>query len=368
MEELLKSIGTMQYVIIYGAGVMAKALYTCMCSPPFCLKLDYFMVTDVSSNPDQINGIPVVGVREWKGCRKKAAVLVAIMDQNYNEIQEVLIQEHYIHIVPVTFESGLWEAVRADYVTWLFQCKGRNFLKLENERVEIAGKQVSAVHIYQVKSHYDQQVLTSNGYQWEIPIQAGAALTGLRIAAVRDDKGDNISEKNASYCELTALYWIWKNDKSKYLGLCHYRRHFNLSAEVLAGLEDSDIDVVLTVPILNFPDVKTRYCSDHIQADWDIMMKAIKLLHPEYSMTAEIVQQGVFYYGYNMLIARKEILGSYCAWLFPILAYCEEKCEKKYDRYQSRYIGFLAERLLTIYFCHHQNHYKIVHAKKIFLK
>lgn len=97
------------------------------------------------------------------------------------------------------------------------------------------------------------------------------------------------------------------------------------------------------------------------------MLEAIGKLTPDYVEAADMVQNGRFYSGYNMLVARKRILDRYCEWLFPILAYCEQNCQKKEDRYQNRYIGFLAERLLSIYFTYHKKDYKIVYGRKHFV-
>ena len=57
-----------------------------------------------------------------------------------------------------------------------------------------------------------------------LPIRVGAALASNDLGLQRDDEGDNISKKNPQYCELTAQYWLWKNAKADYYGLCHYRR------------------------------------------------------------------------------------------------------------------------------------------------
>ena len=58
------------------------------------------------------------------------------------------------------------------------------------------------------------------------PVQVGS-YGKENIGFARDDEGDNISQKNPYFCELTGLYWIWKNVDADYYGLVHYRRYFS---------------------------------------------------------------------------------------------------------------------------------------------
>ncbi|MSL72264.1 DUF4422 domain-containing protein, partial [Escherichia coli] len=47
--------------------------------------------------------------------------------------------------------------------------------------------------------------------------------------AFHDDEGENISNLNPRYCELTTQYWAWKNEDADYYGFCHYRRYFDFT-------------------------------------------------------------------------------------------------------------------------------------------
>lgn len=59
-----------------------------------------------------------------------------------------------------------------------------------------------------------------------IPIQVGAEGKEKIEGYIQDNTGENISSKNPYFCELTGLYWAWKNLDADYVGLVHYRRYF----------------------------------------------------------------------------------------------------------------------------------------------
>jgi hypothetical protein len=53
----------------------------------------------------------------------------------------------------------------------------------------------------------------------------------------QDTIGDNISNRNAKYSELTGLYWLWKNDDSDFQGIVHYRRHSGSASRAVGSFK-----------------------------------------------------------------------------------------------------------------------------------
>lgn len=195
------------------------------------------------------------------------------------------------------------------------------------------------------------------------PLEIGAACRDKHCCPLRDDTGDNISEKDLLYCELTGLYWMWKNDTiHEYSGLYHYRRVFNLSeSKIRRYLRTYD----WIVPKINHvkPSVREHYLQEHIPEDWNLLMETLEELYPEYYESALSFFEGDSVYFANMFVTSRKLIDDYCNWLFPILQSVEDRLNLNDGRskYQQRVIGFMAERLFSLYLKH--NNFRLKEVK-----
>lgn len=194
---------------------------------------------------------------------------------------------------------------------------------------------------------HDRPILQEEPYV--IPIQAGAALTDQRCCLVTDHTGFNISERNREFCELTALYWIWKNDVHDIVGLNHYRRSFKINADAIRNILQ-DYDIIIPTPYYYRISLKDEYERYHVASDLKLLLQTIDRLYPQMSNSLREALTENMLIPYNMFIAGRDVLDDYCSRLFAIL-FCMEKnmnLEGR-DKYQRRAFGFLAERIFTAY-------------------
>lgn len=172
---------------------------------------------------------------------------------------------------------------------------------------------------------------------------------------IGDNTGDNISNKNANYCELTGMYWIWKNVTCDIVGICHYRRYF-IKEEAL--LEKEYIENTLQKYDIIVPN---SHCADeeNVLADYRLKHNVKDLLacreviakkYPKYVAAFDYVMQASLVSIGNMWITRKSVYDRYCEWLFDILFEAEKRIDiTDYDDYQKRVMGFLSERLFRVW-------------------
>ena len=198
-----------------------------------------------------------------------------------------------------------------------------------------------------------------------IPLQVGH-IDHPDYGYLGDDTGDNISDKNAYYSELTGLYWIWKNKAdSDYLGLCHYRRYFlNTDGKSMTESEYetilSEYDVMVSQPTFGEYDYKTIYRRSHDIRNLELTGEVIRDLYPDYSSTFEEVIADNHCYVGNLFVAPKKLFCSYCEWLFSIFFAMENRIDTSgYDDYHKRLFGFLSEQLLIVWIKHnHLSYYE----------
>lgn len=208
------------------------------------------------------------------------------------------------------------------------------------------------------------------------PIQVGKAVSKIDLGIPGDDTGDNISSKNSSYCELTGMYWAWKNLKNvSVIGLCHYRRYFDFYHQGRFGFPytsfktDRFETLNLVIPQTILEQIKNGavvlakpenfrhslfqdYCECHISDDIRTLNIVIQATQPQEIKDAffKVIYQGNYLRHYNMFLMNWETFDRYCSWLFPLLEETEKNIDiSHYNTAQKRIFGYMAERLLNVW-------------------
>lgn len=223
-----------------------------------------------------------------------------------------------------------------------------------------------------------------------VPIQVGAALTDHHFPGfLYDDTGDNISIKNRSYCELTALYWAWKNVDADYYGFFHYRRYLypdivakrpyriERKAEISLlnrlgydsfGDVIQQYDLILPMGENMYIPVREHYAKASFQYRKDLTLteEIMEELSPEYKPAMEEYLSGTVCYFGNIFIMQRAVFREYCGWLFPVLKEFDKRTDTGgYTPQEMRVDGYLAERLLGVYYTRHYSNLRVLKIPRV---
>lgn len=183
----------------------------------------------------------------------------------------------------------------------------------------------------------------------------------LDLGYQKDNTGENISELNASYCELTGLYWAWKNLDADFIGLSHYRRHFSLKkgkADFDKVLSYKEIEPYLHSIRVFVPTKRkyyieslySHYAHTHYAEHLDIVRDIISQDYPAYLNSFDKILNHTYGYMFNMMIMKKELLNDYCTWLFDILFKAGQKINAgKENAFQGRFYGRISEIIFNVW-------------------
>ncbi len=350
------------HTVIFGAQGIAISVYEAFTISNLEINVECFLVTSHENNPSSLAGLSVRALEDYSNeCIDKSDVqiLVATPANVMEEIVEALHEAGFYNITLMKDEK----------LNDLYTEASRRGIGYASVYDGNAGNELPTINVYMACSKFDKPLIRKYDIpEYMIPIHVGAKGVDNMNAQIFDNTGINISHKNGNYCELTGLYWVWKNvlneagDESDYYGLCQYRRFLDLAEDDLKRIGANDIDAVLPFPLTYEPDIlehRKRYIKDE---DWNALMQALEELHPEQMPAIEMILQHKRLFNYNVILAKKPVLKEYCEWLFPILEKVEEYSVPKGAERSDRYIGYMGETLETVFFMLNKDRYKVVHG------
>lgn len=416
-------------IYIYGAKNIAKRLYPILRDKGYDIR--GFLVTDPGNNPATLFGLPVIHILNLEE-KEKAYVVVGVnfmfrrqivndllnkgiynivmMHDSYVEILRDGLGQHVIeffddvnytpfysdevekdHCVICNLEDPQRFKARIPSDWWFgpFMQIDKNLLIGHRlaEKFELDWGKFSEVgylpgtaksnkeltklcNFYSVRCHVDKPINLSEipGYLTEI--QAGADLTTSKICSVRDNTGDNISNRNRDFSECSAFYWIWKNqEKKEYTGVCHYRRHLAASSASLVEEMKKGTDIISTIPTIMYPSIGEFFDTNFFfDKDRELMIEGMSKLFPEYIPTEYKLSKDVIYLANNIFVMKTELFDKMCEFVFGIILYIDDYYREKGFIRGDRYAGYLFEYLYATFVRHHAKELNIAYTNMKFLQ
>ena len=352
---------------IFGARAIAISVYRALNALYGDLEIRGFLVTSLKNNPHEIDGIPVEDIctasnRLTRQEKQQIRVFIAVPEDIHGEASETVQKYGFANLVPVN------ACVEAKLMEKYYRLLGR-FPSIHDLA---EGCEIPKISVYAARFHKDRPLKTPPQFpEYVYSILLGCSMGSRKelekSADFCDNTGDHISEKNPNYCEMTAFYWIWKNaleNGDEYVGVYHYRRALDLSESDLKKIRENDVDVVLPYPLIHLPDIREHHTRYIKEEDWQVLQAAMRELYPAYAEAYEEICTSIFFYNYNLIIAKKGVFASFCKWVFPLLARVEELSVPKGWERKDRYTAYMSESLLTLYFLFHKE-LKIYHTGRI---
>ena len=205
------------------------------------------------------------------------------------------------------------------------------------------------------------------------PMITGANTVEKVSGYIGDNIGQNISDKNANYCELTALYSAWKNFTDySFIGFNHYRRYFLLENnfghsfylnpktniaingllldESKAKLILKKKDIILVKPFTYYHSIESVLARIVSNDDITILENLFRVDYPDYfDEYISFMRFNNKISSCNMFVTSKKHFELYSEWLFEVLFKYEKLVKISPYESSARIFGFISEALLNIY-------------------
>lgn len=351
VTEWIKS--TNQYVI-YGAQVVAVGAYEAIMKltgkRPECFAVGKSKGKPAypPGNPQEIDTIPV---RPIEDVPRDTFIVVAVTELVQKEVLPYLSECGYENVYALTQHEE--HLLMSEY----YRMTGKFPLAAQQAQDRRDG-----FILYEVRNDRDKPLENHPRlFGYEKAIQAGAAISETVIAPVTDHTGIHISGKNRMYCEMTAVYWIWKNTAHDWVGIEHYRRHLLVKPEMLGD----SVDVIMPLPYICYPHEMAQFLRFTTEDVLDALLRALHELHPDKFDGYREILYGRYQYTYNLLCARRHVFDDYCRWFFEITEYMEKRMGRDVpELLETRAFSYVAEVLTNLYFMYHQKDLRIRHVEK----